>query len=420
MALTMTRPYRPSKTGMYYLRIVVPAPLREAVGKWELKKSLRTKDPKAAKEAAPALLAEFNGIIAAAAERGTGPLTLRQISVVMGAWYREETAKWAEDPGQAKDWEFAAGYYGDTFQREAGVEHHEFRAEAGFLRDTAALLRSHGIVTDRDGIWRTAERWAGVQVEFARAMVKRAEGDWTEDANLARFPQGPISASNAAPMASAQSKGTGATLTELVAGWWVEGEARNLSLSTYQSYSATVANFARFIKHEDASSVTPENVIAFKDYRLATINPRTKKPTSLRTVKDSDLAGLKAVFGWALANRKMTTNPAADVTLKVPKTIRTRDERGFTDTEAHAILKASRSLTRGREGAKMAAAKRWVPWLCAYTGARVGEMAQLRREDVFEQGGHWVVRISPSRASFLAPLGTMMASCIGSPTTPFA
>ena len=42
-----------------------------------------------------------------------------------------------------------------------------------------------------------------------------------------------------------------------------------------------------------------------------------------------------------------------------------------------------------------AAARRWVPWLCAYTGARPGEMTQLRAEDVFQHRDAWVVRITP-------------------------
>ena len=41
------------------------------------------------------------------------------------------------------------------------------------------------------------------------------------------------------------------------------------------------------------------------------------------------------------------------------------------------------------------AAKSWVPWLCAYTGARVCEVAQLRKQDLRQEGGHWVLRITP-------------------------
>ncbi|MDF1610521.1 tyrosine-type recombinase/integrase, partial [Hoeflea sp. YIM 152468] len=39
--------------------------------------------------------------------------------------------------------------------------------------------------------------------------------------------------------------------------------------------------------------------------------------------------------------------------------------------------------------------RRWVPWICAYTGARVGEIVQLRKRDVFMRDGHLVINITP-------------------------
>jgi integrase len=36
-----------------------------------------------------------------------------------------------------------------------------------------------------------------------------------------------------------------------------------------------------------------------------------------------------------------------------------------------------------------------VPWLCAYTGARVGEFSQLRGEDVQKIDGIWAARLTP-------------------------
>ena len=127
---------------------------------------------------------------------------------------------------------------------------------------------------------------------------------------------------------------------------------------------------------------------------LASINPRTKKPVSAKTVKDSDLAGLKTVFGWAVMNRKMASNPAAGITIKVGKVARLRS-KGFSDEEASAILRACDALQPGREATQTFAAKRWVPWLCAYTGARVGEIAQLRKEDVRKSGELWIITITP-------------------------
>lgn len=42
-----------------------------------------------------------------------------------------------------------------------------------------------------------------------------------------------------------------------------------------------------------------------------------------------------------------------------------------------------------------AAARRWVPWICAYTGARVNEITQLRASDVITVDGIECIRITP-------------------------
>ena len=117
------------------------------------------------------------------------------------------------------------------------------------------------------------------------------------------------------------------------------------------------------------------DVLRFKDHRLATINQRTGKNISAKTVKDSDLAGLRTIFGWAVGNLRMPANPALGVTLKRSKPAKLRS-KGFTDDEARSILFAASSLTRSGEQPWTFAAKRWVPWPCAYTGAWVGELAQ--------------------------------------------
>jgi hypothetical protein len=48
----MTRPYRHPKTGMYWVRKVVPQELRPLIGQGELKRSLRTKAPHEARRLA--------------------------------------------------------------------------------------------------------------------------------------------------------------------------------------------------------------------------------------------------------------------------------------------------------------------------------------------------------------------------------
>ena len=216
---------------------------------------------------------------------------------------------------------------------------------------------------------------------------RNAMGDYTPDPKAARFPEWVGPEANAAKPAVA--------ISQLVEAWWREAKSAGRKPSTYDSYRRTTAGFVAFLGHDDATRVTPEDVVRFKDHRLASVHPRTGRPISAKTVKDSDLSALKTLFGWAVSNRKLPTTPATGVTVKLGKPAKLRS-KGFTEAEAQAILLAASGVVRKvGERPETAAAKRWVPWLCAFTGARVGEMAQLRKQDLRREGEHWVITISP-------------------------
>lgn len=214
-------------------------------------------------------------------------------------------------------------------------------------------------------------------VDGLAARVRQARGDYSPDPKAGRFPE----------YAPASKSPSYASLTGLVEAWWVEAKAAGRTQSTYESYRNTFARLTRFLQHDDAASVTPSDIVRFKDVRLA-------EGVSPKTVGDSDIAALRSVMDWAVSNHKLVANPAKAVKVKRPKSVVVRD-KGFRADEATAILSHSLSYRRGRESAKTFAAKRWVPWLCAYTGARLGEMVQLRKSDLRKEGGWWVVTISP-------------------------
>ena len=117
-----------------------------------------------------------------------------------------------------------------------------------------------------------------------------------------------------------------------------------------------------------------------------------------RTVRDTYLAAIKAVFRWAKGNAKIAINPTADLQIRVPKRRRTR-EAGFTDEEAILILRATLEPPPKKLSPERVFARRWIPWLCAYSGARVREIAQLRREDVKMINGIWTMKITPEAGS---------------------
>jgi integrase len=367
--------------------------------------SLRTRDESEAKvrQARVAAYVEtfFQGL------RRERPVSLspRQAHALAGELYRswadeergrslsiEHTGRgWrraADDPAErSAEWSAVVEAWG----RLEGADDAALEKALGPLVDR--LLLSKGVLSvepeaRRELLWAF---WQALRDAFA-VRKRQAEGDYAADPNAARFPewQAPSSGPSSPPREADRKQ----SLRGLVADWWKEAQATGLTISTYESYRNTMARFVALLGHDEAGRVTAEDVLRFKDHRLSQVNPRTGKALSAKTVKDSDLAGLKSVFAWALANRRIGSNPAAGISIKLGRKVRTRS-RGFTGDEAMAVLTHALRCKRGSERAKTFAAKRWVPWLCAYTGARVGEMVQLRKRDVRREEGHWIVTITP-------------------------
>jgi hypothetical protein len=119
---------------------------------------------------------------------------------------------------------------------------------------------------------------------------RNAEGDYGPDPLADRFPSefqrqghdavatdegvGRRSRSSSSPPLSPVK----ASLMALVEDWWREAKAGGMSLSTYESYRNTARKFGQFLKHDDAGRVSTEDVLRYKDWRIASgINPWTVK-----------------------------------------------------------------------------------------------------------------------------------------------
>lgn len=375
--------------------------------------SLRTRDPSTAKVRQASALAHLETVWMSL--RADKPVTLsqRQATALAGELYRG----WAD--GEERERTIAVVYTGSGFVRAPVTPEEQ---EGGFLalaERLAATLKAGepedlepalGPLVDRlllkRGIAAVDEPSRHLLLRaFALALqdaferrARNAAGDYSPDPKSERFPEW-RSPQPADPPTPSPSR---STLTGLVELWWSEAKAGGRKASTYESYRNTVKRFTAFLGHDDAARVTADDVLRFKDARLKEMMPNGKT-VSAQTVNASDLAGLKTVFGWAVVNRKVATNPAHGITVKVGKKQRLRS-KGFTDAEALAILKAASSVVipPWRPGSKsqpaglyQARAERWVPWLCCYTGARVGEMAQLRKQDVRREGELWVLHVTP-------------------------
>ncbi|KLK94142.1 hypothetical protein AA309_05375 [Microvirga vignae] len=422
MTLPMTRPFKHPRTGIFWLRKRVPADLVPVLGRREVTRSLDTRDPAEAKRRHMQALAEIEAQWTNL-RAGPRPLTEREAHGLAETvfenwleahrdhpsnqvlWHPELYPKlWTASPLPERD-------PGPGSPGEVPLENILLRSMRKYCFEQAEIgLALHGLGLDEDNRVTLAKAIAAALQRASLVLQREAQGIFASgeapagsverSASLAvQRVQTPDPLRNSPlPVEPAERRGKpaneDASLSGLVQGWWQEAQAAGLKPSTYESYRHTFSSLIAFLGHDDATRVTRNDVVRFKDHRLTTPSRRTGRIPSAKTVKDSDLSALKAVFSWAVVNLKLTSNPAAGITIRVSKPPRMRS-KGFTDAEAKAILKAALDHRSGQENPKTAAAKRWVPWLCAFTGARVGEVAQLRKVDVTQRDGHWVIRITP-------------------------
>jgi len=219
------------------------------------------------------------------------------------------------------------------------------------------------------------------EYEALSRVAARDEGDFTGQ------PSHPMIA-NAQPVADekppVQLK---RLLTDYVASRKVIGKGMGIE----NRWTPDFVDWVKFVGHNDARRLTKQNLMDRRDARLKTL--------SAKTVSHVYLASVRTVLKWATENDKLETNVAEKVRQEVPKKQRSR-EKGFTDDEAVVILRAASdhvpAVTDNAatvEHPQTTAAKRWSPFLCAFTGARIAEITQLRKQDFRKEGETHVRRI---------------------------
>lgn len=155
--------------------------------------------------------------------------------------------------------------------------------------------------------------------------------------------------------------------------------------ATIKAWKTCLRSLIDHLGHDNAAQVKRADIVSWKDALLTPKGDGSVR--SARTVRDKYLASAKTVFGWGENNLRIAENPVCKVVLVVPKKPRLREDAGFTDAEARIILSASLKALDDTRYIQRAFARRWVPWICAYTGARVGEITQMRAEDVHQGRG---------------------------------
>lgn len=162
-------------------------------------------------------------------------------------------------------------------------------------------------------------------------------------------------------------------------------------------WKSSFSHLIKFLGHDDATRLTKKNVMQWRDNRLLDVTPKT--------VADVDLAGLRAILKWAFEEDLIESNVADGVRQKVQRQASSR-EKGYTAHEALGVLQLSINYVpaetgnpRTTETRKTTNAKRWIPFICALSGARVTEISQLRSQDFRVEDGIYLFRITPDAGS---------------------
>jgi integrase len=206
-----------------------------------------------------------------------------------------------------------------------------------------------------------------------RRLESMARGNYAPDETLASFPHFDETTPPSPPRVGVKA---------LFEAW---AKAVQPATSTFDRWSAV---FNAADKHfTDAVEI---DFAAAK----AWMNGLISEERSAHTVATVWRTALKTIFAWGVAEKLIKRNPFPDVRISVPRKNVERETKAFTPEETKIILAAAIASDDTRSFDERA--RRWVPWVCAYSGARAGEITQLRGIDIQKRGDDYFARLTPS------------------------
>ncbi|MEH6521100.1 DUF6538 domain-containing protein [Sulfitobacter sp.] len=378
-----------NRSGRYHARLVVPKDLRQVIGKTELRTPLGA-DYRQALKMLPSAVAQLQHQIGEAERKlgqGTKPMRYPLApDQIAHAHYIQRLAfddelrndrRWPSvgiDDGYVEQLRYAIAGRADDQELEelVGSQIERFR-KAGNLDAATGSAE-----------WRTIARaLCSAEYEALERVVERDEGDFSGT------PTAPIIV-NAQPSEKPQER---VSLSGLWKDYVLIRKQAGFMRDGGKRQSVAIESLRKFLKHDDARKATKKDLLAWRDNLIKTL--------AAKTVSDVYLSTVRSLFSWAVENDRLPENPATNVRQPKPRKVYGR-ERGYTDVEATKLLSACRAYKPKpdefgniRESDRMVQTKRWVPLLCAFTGARVAEITQLRKEDIRKEEGQWIVRITP-------------------------
>ncbi|WP_160310414.1 hypothetical protein [Microvirga vignae] len=241
------------------------------------------------------------------------------------------------------------------------------------LAEVPQFLTFKGITLTDEASAQFLDALHGDFVTAIGTLRRRSIGDYSPDKTPLKFPQ------------FEHRKASGMTVWALFEAWVKEKKPRP---QTVDRWRAVFLNLQGNFSDKDANNITEDDA---RQWAKGSIT----EDRSAQTVQEVWLNAAKTVFRRGKETKHLDHNPFETVKVTVPNKVRHRETKAFTSEEIQTILKATLQEPPARLSAHYRATRRWVPWICAYTGARAGEITQLRGSDVIERDGVWAIRLAP-------------------------
>lgn len=214
--------------------------------------------------------------------------------------------------------------------------------------------------------------------DTADAMIRKA--DIAEAYGAAKLPHGEAKRAMVDALHAALLPGH--TMSEALEGWLKTRP--KLTAQTVHEWRFAVAKFGNDRRVEE---IRRKDITAF-------VHGEIEAGRARGTVKKY-VQAIASALGYAVDMEWREANPARDV--KVPGTDVEADDR-LPYRKEHLKAIFSGPVHTGGETVKAkeagGAAAFWLPVLALYTGARMGELAQLRADDVRQEDGVWFLDLN--------------------------
>ncbi|TSD88917.1 tyrosine-type recombinase/integrase [Mycobacterium sp. KBS0706] len=359
--------------------------------------SLRTRDPDAARRAVVEASLRFDqecdqlrrelaahaGPVALPERPLNGApvsLSYRQCVALSGRWLREMLAVYEAHPDNEEGNALGLDLLADAVADSTTEQH------VGPFLDR--LLSDEGITVDKPTRRLLVGEMVKALADHLRTATRQDGGDFSPAGGLERFPEW----EPPGKPATAPTGGPVVTADAVLKGWQADQRPEP---QTFDQFKTTVEAFAAHIAPRHLGQATRDDVVSWK----TGLQAAGRKPSTIGTY----MTRVKTVLTHAVGEGLIPGNPFAGVRKPAAKAKKGTGRRPFTDAEAVTLLTAARS----RPGYL-----RWVPWLMAFTGARVSEVSQPMVSDLREQDGvhYLVVTEDQSEGEEATPSGAAVRS----------